>query len=389
MSGELRVGQNTNLDQLKNFLDQNAGKDIRARKDEGGSVTLYARSGWKPSARFLTKFGDMSGRTAKQDLAKNTIKGIMTRAGVPEGQAEQLLGRCSKKNELLSTSRGNLGIYIQSRGFAFPGMEARTGLSSVVKDAKKLAAEANLEAEQLQSREEAWLAKPVNAILNEARTKILEFEKAEAGEAFVKFVGEQDAGSPFMEKFNHITNATRNPVLFALELGEAGARKNELAQELLPQVREQLTESYHKDSEAEIGRLRHSLKHDAGLLEEAIQTVRQSVEQRAAEDAPQEAARMANQQINNSLIEKFVLESEYDPSAMFSSPEDYQITGGAGNCARPINALRSAYESGSSEDTSMLLTDLRTAALGEFTNSEKALERFANKLTEIPDTFRG
>ncbi|OAI55444.1 hypothetical protein AYO49_05535 [Verrucomicrobiaceae bacterium SCGC AG-212-N21] len=121
------------LHQLQTFLSDNAGKDIRAKQDGEGNVTLYARSSWKPSMRFLSHLGDMSGRTAKQDLARTSIKNILQKQGLSEAGAEKLLGSLAP-GELKATSFGGKGIWIGGKGFNFPGMGRHTGLSRVVTD---------------------------------------------------------------------------------------------------------------------------------------------------------------------------------------------------------------------------------------------------------------
>jgi hypothetical protein len=132
----LAVNQGTSLQHLKSFMEANAGKDIRAKQDDQGNVTLYARSSWKPSVRFLTQLGDLSGRVAKQDLARSTIKDIMTRQGISPGKADDLLGMC-KPGELKATGQRGTGIWIGGKGFDFPGMKNYTGLSFVVSQATK------------------------------------------------------------------------------------------------------------------------------------------------------------------------------------------------------------------------------------------------------------
>jgi hypothetical protein len=133
---QLAVTGGTNLQQLQTFLQANAGKDIRAKQDDQGNVTLYARSSWKPSARFFTQMGDMSGRTAKQDLARSAIKGIMTKQGVSGAKADQLLG--TFKGDLKATASNGKGIWIGGKGFNFPGMQAHTGLSEIVRQAEHM-----------------------------------------------------------------------------------------------------------------------------------------------------------------------------------------------------------------------------------------------------------
>jgi hypothetical protein len=139
----LSVTGGTSLQQLQTFLADNAGKDIRAKQDGDGNVTLYARSSWKPSARFLTKMGDMSGRTAKQDLARSTIKDIMTRSGLTPERANELVGMC-KTADLKASSSGAKGIWIWGRGFNFPGMSRQTGVASMVEQAIEEAPTARL-----------------------------------------------------------------------------------------------------------------------------------------------------------------------------------------------------------------------------------------------------
>jgi hypothetical protein len=130
----IKIGNNTSVQQLQDFMQANAGKEIRAKEDDKGNVTLYARSNWKPSMRYFTQKGDMSGRTEKQDLARATIKNIMTRQGVPEGMAKELMSSC-KPGELHATSSFSTGIWIKGHGFTFPGMQGHTGVDQALSKA--------------------------------------------------------------------------------------------------------------------------------------------------------------------------------------------------------------------------------------------------------------
>ncbi|GEP43235.1 hypothetical protein [Brevifollis gellanilyticus] len=134
----IAIKQNTSFQQLQDFMQANAGKDIRAKTDDKGEVTLYARSNWKPSVRYFSQKGDMSGRTAKQDLARATVSKFMTDRGIPANMAKELMSSC-KPGELHATSTTSTGIWIKGSGFTFPGMQGHTGLDQVLSQADKYA----------------------------------------------------------------------------------------------------------------------------------------------------------------------------------------------------------------------------------------------------------
>ncbi len=134
----LAVGRGTTIQQLQSFMDANAGKEIRAKEDDKGNVTLYARSNWKPSLRYFREKGDMSGRTAKQDLARSTITNVMTRQGVSPKLAAGLMRSCGSGG-LQATSSQGTGIWVGGHGFNFPGMGSKSGLDRQLTKAERYA----------------------------------------------------------------------------------------------------------------------------------------------------------------------------------------------------------------------------------------------------------
>lgn len=130
----IAIKQNTSVQQLQDFMQANAGKEIRAKTDDKGEVTLYARSNWKPSLRYFSQKGDMSGRTAKQDLARDTVSKFMTDRGVPTNMTKELMSSC-KSGGLHATSTTSTGIWIKGSGFTFPGMQGHSGLDRVLSEA--------------------------------------------------------------------------------------------------------------------------------------------------------------------------------------------------------------------------------------------------------------